>query len=120
MRGAQKHWLRTMPLKWRAVVFVVVTTTVLTVLLKYDDAAMRTVQYPPPNFLGSTWYGPLVLLLIPISLGWLSVAAKSRGARVFGFTCTGVVFLLALLFIYNLKRAVHTLPDWLYLYPPGL
>jgi hypothetical protein len=120
MSGAERHRPQTMALKWRAFVFVVVTAIVLTVMLKYDYAALRTGEYPPPNFLGSTWYGPLALLLIPISLGWLSLAAKSRDARVFGLTCAGVVFVLALFFIYSMKRAVHTLPDWLYLYPPGL
>jgi hypothetical protein len=101
-------------------VFVVVTAIVLTVMLKYDYAALRPVKQPPRNFLGSTWYGPLFLLLIPVSLGWLSLAAKSRGARVFGLVCTGVVFLVAFFFIYICKLAVHTLPDWLYLFPPGL
>ena len=99
---------------------VVVTTTVITVMLEFDNATLRGVEYPRPNFLGSTWYGPLALLLLPISLRWVSMAVKSRKARVFGLTCTGVVFLLALFDIYSMKRAVYTLPDWLYLYPPGL
>jgi hypothetical protein len=120
MSGTERHRPQIISLKWRAFVFVVVTAIVLTVMLKYDYAALRTVEYPPRNFLGSTWYGPLALLLIPISLGWLSLAAKSRGARVFGLICSGLVFVIALFFIYILKLAVHTLPDWLYLYPPGL
>lgn len=120
MSGTERDRPQIIALKWRAFVFVVGTAIVLTVLLKYDYAALRPVKQPPRNFLGSTWYGPLFLLLIPVSLGWLSLAAKSRGARVFGLICTGVVFLVALFFIYICKLAVHTLPDWLYLFPPGL
>lgn len=120
LNGAERYRLRTMALKWRAFVFVVVTAIALTVMLTYDYAALRTVRQPPRSFLGSTWYGPLLLLLIPILLGWLSLAAKSRGARVFGLICSGLVFVVALFFIYISKMGVYTLPEWLYLFPPGL
>ena len=122
MSEAERHRSQMIALKWRALVFVVVTVVVISTMITYDYIALHTLpfEYPPRNFLGSTWYGPLALLLIPISLGWLSLAAKSRGARVFGLVWSGAVLVLALFFIYILKLAVHTLPEWLYLFPPQL
>lgn len=85
-------------LKWRAVAFVVITAIVLPVGEHYDQWMIRNYDgYPQPNFLASTWYGAILLLLIPISFGWLSMVMKHRIAKVLGLI--GTVLLLFFWFV---------------------
>jgi heme/copper-type cytochrome/quinol oxidase subunit 3 len=51
---------------------------------------------PPSNVLGSTWYGPALLLSIPITLAWAAQAIKSRWPRIIG---TAAALLLAATFV---------------------
>ena len=90
--------------KWRAWAFVIVTVVVLAVWMRYEN----TGSYPYRNFVGSTWYGPWLLMLIPISLAWLSLAAKTKFQRVLGLGCADFLFLTALFFIMIHKTS--TLP----------
>lgn len=104
--------LRTrVPLVWRAGVFATITLIVLTCLMRYEEAGLHTGLYPPPNFLGSTWYGPFALLLIPLSLAWLSFGARPRGyGRRLGVISAVLVFLVCLLLIWAEMSAVGSLP----------
>lgn len=104
-------------MRGRALAFLVITGIVVTWMVNYEQAAQHAYTYPRPNFLGSTWYGPLLVLLIPLTLGWMSAAAQRRGARVLGWVCSVLVFLIALLFIYIGMNAVHALPVWLQMSP---
>lgn len=100
-------------LKWRAVVFASVTTSVLTYWYIWDTSMFDPRRWPMPNLPGSTWYGPFLVLLIPVSLGWLAFAAKRRYARVLGLLCTSLVLIISLYLIYYGKSEVSTLPSWL-------
>lgn len=87
-------------LKWRTVVFSIVTTVVLATFYAWEASVARTGKvWPMPNFLGSTWYGPVMLLSIPICLGWLSLAPKRRYVRVIGLSLTLAVLAVCILFI---------------------
>lgn len=54
---------------------------------------------PPPNVLGHTWYGPILLMLIPAALVWTSLAAKSAAGRVVGIIAGAVVAAVCVFFI---------------------
>lgn len=102
-------------LRWRAVVFAVVTTVVLTTWYLWDISPHPGMNiYPPPSFLGSTSYGPIMLLLIPAALGWLSLAPKRRYVRVINLLLTMLVFALCVLVIIASIQAVRPwlLPWW--------
>lgn len=99
------------PLRWRALVFAVVTIVVLTYMHIWDTAAAKPYHvYPIPNLLGSTWYGPFLVLLIPISLGWFSLGAKRRSARALGMVCTVFALIVSFYFTYHGMSHVDTLP----------
>lgn len=115
MRGVSvrlwAHGRLNVGLRGRALVFAVVTIVVLTIFYVWESSVVRTGKvYPIPNFLGSTWYGPILLLLIPISLGWLSVGAKRRTAGVAGLLFTCFVLLVCLYLIYYGMSQVGSLP----------
>jgi hypothetical protein len=97
--------------KWRALTFAGVTSIVLAIMDTYDQAGLRTKLYPPPSFLGSTWYGPLLLLLIPLSLFWLSLGMKSRTTKMMGVGVAVLVLLFCFLEIYVCMSAVGSLPS---------
>lgn len=89
-----------MGLKWRALLFAVVTAAVLTAMYLWETSPHPGSNiYPPPNFLGSTWYGPLLLLLIPLSLGWWSWGAKRVSATVIRLLLTLLVLIICIQFI---------------------
>lgn len=72
-------------LKGRAVVFAVVTAVVLATFYLWETSPHPGSNiYPDPDFLGSTWYGPVMLLLIPVSLVWWCLGMRRRNARVLG------------------------------------
>lgn len=80
-------------LKWRAVVFAVVTTAVLAAFYLWEASPHPGSNiYPDPDFLGSTWYGPVLLLLIPTSLAWCCLGLVRRHARVLGLILALLVF----------------------------
>ncbi|WP_129648210.1 hypothetical protein [Peristeroidobacter agariperforans] len=63
------------------IVFLCVTVLSLVTLFSYEEN--RTL-YPYPNVLGSTWYGPILLLTIPIVFAWAAQAFRSRMLRIVG------------------------------------
>lgn len=68
-------------MRQRLMVFLCVTSLSLAILFTYRED--RTF-YPYPNVLGSTWYGPLLLLSIPATFAWAAQGCKSRLFRILG------------------------------------
>jgi len=68
-------------LRRRVIVFLCVTVLSLSTLFSYEEN--RTL-YPYPNVLGSTWYGPVLLMAVPITFAWAAQAFKSRLLRIAG------------------------------------
>lgn len=81
-------------LQRRMIVFLCVTVFSLVALFSYEEN--RTV-YPYPNVLGSTWYGPVLLLSMPLVFAWSAQAFESRLLRVVG---TVVALLVAATFVH--------------------
>jgi hypothetical protein len=81
-------------MKARAAIFAIITVVILLVLyfwrgpeiyyLPHTSGLPDPRPWPPPNVLGSTWYGPVLLLLIPIGLGWIGLAAKNLAGKITG------------------------------------
>ena len=70
-----------MTLRRRMIVFLCVTVLSLVTLFSYEENRRL---YPYPNVLGSTWYGPVLLLSIPIAFAWVARAFRSRLLRIVG------------------------------------
>jgi hypothetical protein len=89
-------------LQRRAIIFTMVTVVAIVGLFSYEPSREN---YPQPNVLGSTWYGPVLLLLVPVMLGWMSLGAKTRGRRIFGLVLA-LVLAAACVFLIDLGYRV--------------
>ena len=105
--------LRGVPLHVRGILFIIVTTGVVGWSVTYDRAqALESGlgNYPPPNFLGSTWYGAFVLLLSPLLLFWVTAAIGRPWGRALGLFFSILLLVVCLLAIWIAMSAVSTLP----------
>jgi hypothetical protein len=59
---------------------------------------------PYPNVLNRTWYGPALLLLIPTSMYWVSLAAQRRSFRIIGRVVSVTVFLIAVIVVLKARE----------------
>lgn len=89
-------------LKVRLLIFVIVTVTALIVLY------LLSPPYPPPAgpdvphelpVIADTWWGAVLLLLIPASLAWVSFGAKSQKGMSVGFALTLALLAICVLVI---------------------
>lgn len=67
--------------------------------------------YPPANLIGHTWYGPTLLMLVPIAFGWLSMGIRRTWLKVLALSLTVLLLLCCLIFIYVVKEQSGTLPN---------
>ena len=93
---------------WRFATFLAMTDIAIASYLAYDKFHVRGRIYPPENLIADTSYGPLLFLLIPLSLGWAFLAAKRRWLRVLG-VCAAT--LLLLVFAVTIASIRHTFVD---------
>lgn len=100
-------------LKWRALTFGVTIVLMVVMAAWWLQSTSHLTEYPPQSMLGNTWYGPLLLLLIPLSGAWLSLGAKDRNRRHLGLGCALAVLLICLLLIYISMDFANTLPSWI-------
>ena len=78
--------------KYRAMflgVVVLATTFVMVFWKKPPSYEFMTV--PEPNWIGSTWYGPALLVTIPICLAWLSWGVRNRFLKGIGLLLSVLV-----------------------------
>jgi hypothetical protein len=83
----------------RALIFVLVTLIVLAFLILWRACAEHYLLYPPPNVLGSTWYGPVLLLLIPVTLAGLGFGVRRTWSKVAVWMASLLVTAICLLLI---------------------
>jgi hypothetical protein len=86
-------------MKWRLVIFALVTVAVLTTLSIWPGA-----NEPGYSYDVSVWAGPALLFSIPVTLAWVSFGAESRWAAVAGFSTTMILVASCLLLIWSLNR----------------
>jgi hypothetical protein len=100
-------------LKWRALTFGITIVLAVVMAARWQQAASHLNDFPPPSTLGNTWYGPVLLLLIPLSGAWLSLGAKDIRRRQLGLGCALALLLISLLVIYISMDFAGTLPSWI-------
>lgn len=76
---AVKHEMAHMlSMKWRVVIFAVVTVAALLTISLWPAEWLRYRPFSKAMNIGLTWWGPSLLLLIPVLLCWVSFASKDR------------------------------------------
>jgi hypothetical protein len=76
----------------RALIFAFISVVVLTWMERVDQAGLLvTDTWPHPSFIGSTWYGPVLVALIPLSCFWLALSMKIRFIRIVLFVVTALL-----------------------------
>lgn len=63
---------------------VVVLITILVAVFWSGPPGSEDIVFPQANWIGSTWYGPLLLIAIPVCLAWLSWGARNLFIKVVG------------------------------------
>lgn len=100
------------PLLTRAIVLAASIAAVVIAFATYVPADIGRIS-PPANIIANTWHGPLLIILVPIGLGWHSLAFKRKWLRVAGLTVSVLVLLMCVDWIYIVREMSGTLPDLL-------
>ena len=79
--------------KQRAMILggVVLATVLVGVFWGTQSGYERNAAPPEPNWIGSTWYRPALLIAIPICLAWLSWGVRNEFIKGIGLTLSGLV-----------------------------
>lgn len=99
------------PLHFRAAVLAVSAAATFFAFATYVSDLDQ--QYPTPNLLANTWYGPALVISVPIALGWFSLGLQRRGLRVLSLSLSVLLLLAGLYVIYIARAMGGTLPDLL-------
>jgi len=99
-----------LPLLIRVVALAVSVAAVAIAFASYVPADIGRI-YPPANIIANTWYGPALILLVPVALGWLAVGIRRRWLRVLT-VCLAILLLLGCLdWIYVVREMSGTVPE---------
>jgi hypothetical protein len=78
--------------KHRAMVLGVVVLATILVGVFWGPPGHESSGMPPqPNWIGSTWYGPTLLIAIPICLAWLSWGVRNEFIKGLGLVLSVLV-----------------------------
>ena len=69
---------------------VVLATMLVMVFWKPPGPELNDLP-PEPSWIGSTWYGPALLIAIPICLAWLSWGARNTLVKAIGLVLSVLV-----------------------------
>jgi hypothetical protein len=98
------------PLLARAAVLGITVAAVVISFATYEAPDIDRL-YPPANIVANTWYGPVLVLLVPIAFGWLCLGIKRNWLKVLAL-CLSVVLLFACAtWIYAIREQSGTVPD---------
>lgn len=98
------------PLLTRAIVLAASIAAVVIAFATYVPADIGRIS-PPANIIANTWHGPLLMILVPFALGWLSLAFKRKWLRIAGLILSVLVLVMCLDWIYIVREMSGTLPD---------
>jgi hypothetical protein len=91
-----------MSVKHRAIILGVLVLAAIALTLFWEKPpGYELVDFPEPNWIGSTWYGPVLLIAIPVCLAWLSWGSRNELIKGIGLVLSVLVagasiFLIAL------------------------
>ena len=100
------------PLSVRAIVLAICVLALILAFATYTPEDVGPLR-PQPNVVGSTWYGSLLVVLVPIALGWMCFAIERRWLRVLSLCLTLLLLLACLNEIYGIRYILKTLPGFL-------
>ena len=100
------------PILTRAIVLAASLAAVVIAFATYVPADIGRI-YPPADIISNTWHGPLLIVMVPFALGWLSLACKPRWLRIAGLILSILILLVCLDWIYVVRDMTGTLPDLL-------
>jgi hypothetical protein len=86
-------------MKWRLVLFLAAIAVAIGSYIAYDAFHVPGRLWPPEHLINSTWYGPVLFLSIPISLGWAFLAAEKRWVRVLGLCVASLLLVISLIWM---------------------
>jgi len=101
-----------LPIRTRATVLAATLAAVVIAFATYVPADIGRI-YPPADIISNTWHGPLLIIMVPLALGWLSLAFKSKWLKVASLTVSVLLLLMCLDWIYIVRDMTGTLPGWL-------
>ena len=100
------------PLLTRAIVLAASVAAVVIAFATYVPADIGRIA-PPPDIFSNTWHGPLLIIMVPFALGWLSLAFKRKWLRVAGVVLSILMLVTCLDWIYIVREMTGTLPELL-------
>jgi hypothetical protein len=93
--------------KVRAIVLGALVLTTIALMVFWEPAGYEIIHAPEPNWIGSTWYGPALLIAIPVCLAWLSWGSRNEFIKGMGLVLS-VLMAGASIFLINLGREAAT------------
>jgi hypothetical protein len=112
--GSRTH--KRISLSVRAIVLAICVLALILAFATFTPEDVGPLN-PPPNVIGSTWYGSLLVVLVPIALGWLCFAIDRRWLRVLSLSLTLLLLFVCLLEVYGTRYILKTLPEFLRFFP---
>jgi hypothetical protein len=97
------------PVLIRIAVLRIAVAAVVTAFATYMPGDIGRI-YPPASLIGHTWYGPTLLILVPIALGLLSAGIKRTWLKLLALGVSVLLLFACLAFVYVIKEQSHTLP----------
>lgn len=87
-------------LKWRLVLLALNVVLLVLVFVTWRPPKAE-VWLREPSVLNETWYGPALLILVPVLLFWVSRAVAIKPLRTAGYWLSSAAFLIAIYAVVN-------------------
>jgi hypothetical protein len=84
---------------WRFVAFLAALGIAIGSYVAYDAFHVPGRLYPPEDLINSTWYGEVLFVMVPVSLGWAFLAAQKRWVRVLGLSVASLLLLICVIWL---------------------
>jgi hypothetical protein len=97
------------PVLIRVAILGITVAAVVTAFATYVPGDIGRV-YPPASLISHTWYGPALLILVPLELAWLFAAIKPTWLKILALGVSVLLLLACLAFVYGIKERSGTLP----------
>ena len=100
------------PLNVRASVFAVAVGATVLAFATYVPPDIGRIS-PPANILANTWYGPLLVIAVPIALGWFGLGMRRKWSKFLILALAILLLVVGLHWIYLVRLMSGTLPEFI-------
>jgi hypothetical protein len=97
------------PVLFRIGILCITVAAAVTAFATYVPGDIGRV-YPPANLIGHTWYGPALLILIPLELAWLFAAIRRVWLKVLALGVCVLLLFACVAFVHVIQEQSLTLP----------